>query len=90
MEARADYIAFGSIFPSLTKPGATRAGIDLIARAAALSPRPTIAAIGGITPDNAPALVSAGCDLLAVVQSVFGAPDPAAAATAFRRLYDHA
>ena len=89
-EAGADYIAFGSFFPSTTKPGAVRAGTALLARAAGLSPRPAIAAIGGITPANAGTLVDAGCDLLAVIQSLFGAPDPAAVASEFRRLYEHA
>jgi thiamine-phosphate pyrophosphorylase len=85
----ADYIAFGSFFPSATKPDAARAGIALLARAARLRPRPAIVAIGGITPANAGTLVDAGCDLLAVIQSLFGAPDPAAVAGEFRRLYDH-
>jgi thiamine-phosphate pyrophosphorylase len=40
-------------------------------------------AIGGITPDNAPALIAAGADLLAVIGAVFDAADPAAAARAF-------
>jgi thiamine-phosphate pyrophosphorylase len=88
--AGADYIAFGSFFPSVTKPGAARAGLELLARATALRPRPAVVAIGGITPENAGALVKAGCDLLAVIQSLFGAPDPAAVANDFRRLYDHA
>jgi thiamine-phosphate pyrophosphorylase len=89
-EAGADYVAFGSFFPSATKPDAVRAGSALLARAATLRPRPAIVAIGGITPANARALVDAGCDLLAVIQSLFGAPDPAAAASEFRRLYEHA
>jgi thiamine-phosphate pyrophosphorylase len=45
-------------------------------------------AIGGITPDNAPALIAAGADLVAVVSSVFDAPDPIAAARAYRALFD--
>jgi thiamine-phosphate pyrophosphorylase len=88
--AGADYIAFGSFFPSGTKPGAVRAGLELLSRATTLRPRPAVVAIGGITPENAGALVKAGCDLLAVIQSLFGAPDPAAVANDFRRLYDHA
>ena len=90
LAAGADYIAFGSFFPSSTKPAAARAGIGLLARASALEPRPRVVAIGGITPANAAALVDAGCDQLAVIQSLFGAPDPAAVATEFRRLYEHA
>jgi thiamine-phosphate pyrophosphorylase len=44
-------------------------------------------AIGGITPDNAPPLLAAGADLLAVVGGVFDAPDPLAAAREFRSLF---
>jgi thiamine-phosphate pyrophosphorylase len=87
--AGADYLAFGSFYPSRTKPGAVRADVSLLARAAALAPRPVIVAIGGITPANARMLVDAGCDLLAVIESLFGAPDPAAVAGEFRRFYEH-
>jgi thiamine-phosphate pyrophosphorylase len=86
----ADYVAFGSFFPSETKPDAVRADPALLARAAGLVPRPALVAIGGITPENAGVLVDAGCDLLAVIQSLFGAPDPGAVAGQFRRLYEHA
>jgi thiamine-phosphate pyrophosphorylase len=89
-DAGADYIAFGSFFPSATKPDAVRAGCALLSRARGLRPQPAIVAIGGITPANAAALVEAGCDLLAVIQSLFGAPDPAAVAREFRRLYENA
>jgi len=42
-----------------------------------------LVAIGGITPDNAPALLAAGIDMLAVISGVFDAPDPVAAARAY-------
>ena len=45
-------------------------------------------AIGGITADNAPALVAAGADLVAVIGGVFDAPDPAAAALALRQAFE--
>jgi thiamine-phosphate pyrophosphorylase len=81
-EAGASYIAFGAFFPSSTKPNARRAAPDLLRESATLGlPR---VAIGGITPDNARCLVDAGADLLAVISGVFDAPDPAAAARAYR------
>ncbi|HEX7731319.1 MAG TPA: thiamine phosphate synthase, partial [Rhodanobacter sp.] len=83
--AGADYIAFGAFFPSPTKPHAVRASPDLLRQSATLGlPR---VAIGGITPDNAPSLVEAGADLLAVISAVFGAADVRAAAQRFARLY---
>jgi thiamine monophosphate synthase len=44
-------------------------------------------AIGGITSDNAPAVVDAGADGIAVVSSVFGVPDVALAARQLARLF---
>jgi thiamine-phosphate pyrophosphorylase len=46
-----------------------------------------VVAIGGITPDNAPALVDAGADALAVVSAVFAQPDIRAAAGRFAALF---
>ena len=83
--AGADYLAFGSFYPSPTKPAARRAEPTLL-RAAARFGKPRVA-IGGITPDNALALVEAGADLLAVISAVSDAADPRAAAQAFARLY---
>jgi thiamine-phosphate pyrophosphorylase len=81
----ADYLAFGAFFPSPTKPGARHARPELLRQAAALGlPR---VAIGGITPDNAPPLIAAGADLVAVISGVFDAPDPIAAARACRALF---
>lgn len=86
--AGASYIAFGAFFPSKTKPGARRAAPSLLREAVSLGlPR---VAIGGITPDNAPALIEAGADLLAVIAGVFEAADPLAAARAYRRAFDPA
>lgn len=81
--AGASYVAFGAFHPSPTKPGARRATPQLLRDAAALGvPR---VAIGGITPDNAPSLIDAGADLVAVISGVFDAADPAAAVRAYLR-----
>jgi thiamine-phosphate pyrophosphorylase len=71
--AGADYLAFGSVFPSATKPHAVRAPLALFREAKPLGL--PLAAIGGITLENAPALVAAGADLLAVISDLFDAPD---------------
>ncbi len=65
----ADYVAFGSFFPSPTKPGARRAEPALLHRAKTL--RVPVVAIGGITAANGRALVDAGADALAVISAVF-------------------
>ncbi|HVI58151.1 MAG TPA: thiamine phosphate synthase [Luteimonas sp.] len=86
--AGASYLAFGAFFPSPTKPGARRASPALLRQARGLGL--PLVAIGGITPDNARQLVAAGADLVAVVSGVFDAPDPAAAARAYRACFDGA
>jgi thiamine-phosphate pyrophosphorylase len=87
-EGGADYIAFGSFFPSRVKPGAVRAPIELIAQAKREIALPVVA-IGGITPENAPDLVAQGVDAVAVISAIFDAPDIAAAARAFAPLFEH-
>jgi thiamine-phosphate pyrophosphorylase len=59
--------------------------MELLRQSAALG-LPQVA-IGGITPDNAPALIDAGADYLAVISAVFGAVDITAAARRFADLY---
>jgi thiamine-phosphate pyrophosphorylase len=81
----ADYIAFGSFFPSPTKPGAVTAARDLL-RAAKEFSLP-IVAIGGITPDNAAGLIEAGADAVAVLSAVFDAPDVERAARRIAGLF---
>lgn len=81
MSAGASYVAFGAFFPSTTKPGARRAGLQLL-RDTSVATLPRVA-IGGITPDNARLVIDAGADLVAVVGGVFDAPDPHAAALAY-------
>ncbi len=68
--AGADYIAFGSVFPSVTKPNAQSASVDLIRRAKDTLGVPVVA-IGGITVDNAPRVIEAGADSLAVISGIF-------------------
>ncbi len=86
-ERGADYVAFGSVYPSPTKPAAPRADLALLREARRRLDLPVVA-IGGITPDNASPLVAAGVDWLAVISGVFGQPDVAAAARAYAALYD--
>ncbi|KAB2968368.1 thiamine phosphate synthase [Zoogloea sp.] len=85
--AGVDYVAFGAMYPSSTKPLAPCAPISLIARAKAELGLP-VAAIGGITLDNVRPLIEAGADLPAVISDLFSAPDPAARAAAFAGLFE--
>lgn len=85
VRAGADYVAFGSVFPSTTKPGAVRAPLSLFAEAKPLGV--PLAAIGGVTLDNAGKLIAAGADLLAVISDLFDAPDIAARAMQYGKLF---
>jgi thiamine-phosphate pyrophosphorylase len=84
--AGADYVAFGSVFPSTTKPAAVRVSPGLLATARTRVMRP-VCAIGGITPDNAAAVVAAGADLVAVQGALQEAADPRAAAARIAALF---
>jgi thiamine-phosphate pyrophosphorylase len=72
--AGADYVAFGSAFPSATKPGAPLAPQSLYREAKARVALP-IVAIGGITCENARLVIAAGADAVAVISALFDAPD---------------
>ncbi len=84
--AGADYVAFGRVYASRTKPAAVHAGLNLLCRARA-ELAVSVVAIGGITPDNGAAVITAGADAIAVIEGVFGQPDIYAAAGAYARLF---
>ncbi len=82
----ADYVAFGAVFPSATKPQAVRAPLELLGRARRELGLP-VAAIGGITLENAPLVLAAGAAMLAVISDLFAAPDIRARAEGYGRLF---
>jgi len=84
--AGASYVAFGAAFVSATKPAAARISEHLLPQAKRTLTLP-ICAIGGITRENAPALLLAGADLLAVISDLFSSGDPELAARHYRRLF---
>ena len=84
--AGVDYLAFGSVFSSGTKPGAVRAPLAIFAEARRRFALPLVA-IGGITLHNAPQVFAAGADAVAVISAVFDAADIAASAAGFTRLH---
>ncbi|MGA8532032.1 MAG: thiamine phosphate synthase [Acidobacteriaceae bacterium] len=79
-----DSIAIGPVFATASKSDTNPVvGLEGIRRARALTRKPLIA-IGGISLANAPAVLAAGADSLAVISAVFGADrSPAEAAQAF-------
>jgi thiamine-phosphate pyrophosphorylase len=85
-EAGADYVAFGAFYPTTTKPSHYRPAPPLLSWWASLFEIPCVA-IGGITPANAPPLIEAGADFVAVCQAVWSADDPGAAVAAFDQIF---
>ncbi|HXH82728.1 MAG TPA: thiamine phosphate synthase [Candidatus Tectomicrobia bacterium] len=78
VEAGADYVAVGSMYPTGTKPAFQLVGPELVRRVRPDVPVPLVA-IGGITEANVAPVVEAGADAVAVISAVCAAPDPAAA-----------
>ena len=83
IRAGANYVAFGSVFPSPTKPDAARAPLSLFQANLGVP----LCAIGGITLQNAPQLIAAGADLLAVISDVFDADDIGVRVSQYRKLF---
>jgi thiamine-phosphate pyrophosphorylase len=80
----ADYVAVGAMFPTRTKPDFELVGPALV-RAVRPEVQVPLVGIGGITPENAGAVISAGADGVAVISAVCAAPDPTAATREFLR-----
>lgn len=77
----ADYVLFGHIFPTPSKPGLPARGIEALRKLVARMPVPVIA-VGGIDAHNVSAVLSTGCAGIAVISAVMAAADPPAAARA--------
>ena len=84
--AGATYVAFGGFFPSTVKPGSARNPIGLLREAKSRLKIPVVA-IGGITVENAPQLIQAGVDSVAVISALFAAADIKLAAQDFSALF---
>jgi thiamine-phosphate pyrophosphorylase len=87
-EAGADYVAFGSFFPSPTKTATKhRATLELLRDWSETTVVPCCA-IGGITQANCGPLVEAGADFLAVISAVWSHPKgPRAAVAEFNEVF---
>jgi len=84
---RADYVGIGAVHPTSSKPDAPPVlGVAAAGRLAAASALPAVA-IGGVTPDDLPALRAAGFAGAAVVSWICAAPDARAAAAELARAW---
>jgi len=86
-EDGADYVGFGPVFPTTSKPDAdTVKGPEAIKEIKAAVKIPVVA-IGGIDTDNVRDVVSAGADAAAVFAAIAGADDPEGAAAAITKAF---
>ena len=85
-QAGADYVAFGACFASSTKPNAPVANLSLFDQARTQLTIPAVA-IGGITLTNAPQVIAAGADSLAVINAIFNATDVKSSTEQFTQLF---
>ena len=79
--AGASYLAFGSMFPSASKPQAVHCPVPTLTAAQKFGL--PLVAIGGITMENGAALVAAGASYLAVIGAVFDTTDVQSAVERF-------
>jgi len=85
--AGADFLLFGNVYETASKPGRAAAGLEALQAVARAVPRPVVA-IGGITPERVPAVLAAGARGVAVIRGILAAADPVAAVHAFRAALD--
>ncbi len=84
VQAGADYVAVGPVYPTGTKPGRAAVTLDYV-RWAAANLRVPWFAIGGIHAGNLDEVLAAGATRICVVSAILGSPDPAEACRELRR-----
>ena len=80
----ADYIIFGHIYPTKSKPGLAPRGLAALKAVTSAVQIPVIA-IGGITPQRVPECLQAGAAGVAVLSGVYEAEHPERAAKAYKQ-----
>jgi len=86
-QAGANYVTFGHVFPSSSKPGLTPRGTEQLAAVVQAVNIPVLA-IGGINPSNVDAVLATGCAGIAVIGAIMSQSDPAFATLALRQALD--
>ncbi|SDH82943.1 thiamine-phosphate diphosphorylase [Alteribacillus persepolensis] len=82
--AGADYLFYGHIFATKSKPGAAPRGLHLL-QAVAESVSCPVIAIGGITPINVPQCIEQGAQGIAVMSGIYEASNPLKQAQAYKK-----
>lgn len=83
----ASYVAFGSFYPSPTKPTSKIVPKEIISQAKKELKIP-VCVIGGITVERAKELIDLGADIVAVINDIWTSPDIKQRALEYKRLFD--
>lgn len=82
----ADFVTFGPVFPTPSKAAyGEPVGLGELGRVCRQTVGDLVFALGGIKRENIEQVTAAGCYRVALISDILVAPDPAAAAEAFRR-----
>ncbi len=71
----ADYVSFGAVWATTSKPEVPTMGLPRLAKARQIFPHANLCAIGGVTVDNVAQVKAAGADCAAVISGLFAAED---------------
>ncbi len=71
-----DYLILGTLYPTPSKPGHPGSGPQLLQRISPITAPTPLLAIGGITTQHIPDLLSAGAHGIAVTSTILQSPDP--------------
>jgi thiamine-phosphate pyrophosphorylase len=87
VEAGADYVTFGHVYPTSSKPGLPPRGVRELAKIVEAVDAPVLA-IGGIDASNVQEVLATGASGIAVISAVLAADDPEAATRELRKVVD--
>lgn len=86
-EGGADYVLYGHIYASGSKPGLEPRGLNALASMVEACPLPVIA-IGGMEPERIEEVLATGCSGVAVLSSILLHPNPGEQIVRFREALD--
>ncbi|MDX8402884.1 MAG: thiamine phosphate synthase [Mariprofundaceae bacterium] len=75
LDSGADYLSFGAVFPTQSKPEVPTIGLPRLQKARQFFPDANIIAVGGITVETINAVKTAGADGVAVISGLFASDD---------------
>lgn len=87
VKAGADYVTFGHVYPTSSKPGLPPRGVRELAEIVESVEVPVLA-IGGITTSNVREVLATGAAGIAIISTILAAEDPESAARVLREAVD--